>query len=349
MKTNKILLIGSLNRKGNPLGGEEYKNRVIANYLSKNFSLKIIDTHKWKLNYKIPFLLTYHILFYRYDKIIISASSLSSYRLIKILNNFPVKLSKTIYFVIGGYFPAGVVSGRYKSQYYLGLNAIIVEGNNMKKTLEENGLANNIYVMPNFKPLPRIFQKQVIVNDKIRFLCLSSISLPKGVGIIFEAVNKLIEEGIYNFTIDFWGPIESPYSTTFLDKISNYSNYCTYKGYLDILNNPENAYNTLGKYDCMLFPTYFEGEGFPGVVIDAYIAGLSIIGSDWNMNSEVINHGKTGLIIPPKNPIELALSMRLIIENPEMLRIMKKNSKAEAEKYDSEKVLTNQLLKIINK
>ena len=36
------------------------------------------------------------------------------------------------------------------------------------------------------------------------------------------------------------------------------------------------------------------------IVIDAYIAGVPLIASDWNMNTEVITE-KTGVIIPPKD------------------------------------------------
>mgnify|MGYP002239410386 CR=1 FL=1 len=62
----------------------------------------------------------------------------------------------------------------------------------------------------------------------------------------------------------------------------------------------ETGYRTLCRYDIMLFPTYWYGEGFPGIVMDAYIAGLPLIASDWNINTEVITE-KTGIIIPPKD------------------------------------------------
>ena len=30
----------------------------------------------------------------------------------------------------------------------------------------------------------------------------------------------------------------------------------------------------------MLFPTYWHGEGFPGIVIDAFVAGLLVVATD---------------------------------------------------------------------
>lgn len=52
----------------------------------------------------------------------------------------------------------------------------------------------------------------------------------------------------------------------------------------------------LKNYDALLFPTYYEGEGFAGTIIDAFAAGLPVIASDWKYNSEIIKQGITGVI-----------------------------------------------------
>jgi glycosyltransferase involved in cell wall biosynthesis len=347
MSRDKVLLIGGLNRKGLPLGGEEYKNRIIDNFLAQHFHLKTIDTHRWKLNIKVPIEIFIHVFFSNYKWIIISASSPSSYRLIQFLNFLPGKLSKTVYFVIGGYFPTGIIEGRYKKKYYKGLKAIVVEGHKLKATLDNIGLKTNTHVIPNFKPIPKgifqSFERQAIT----RFVFLSSISDTKGVGVVIDAVKILLEENVTAFSIEFWGPIDPLFQHDFQDGLAQYSDVCAYKGYLDILNAPHKAYGILGTYDCLLFPTYYEGEGFPGVVLDAFIAGLPVIASDWNMNSEIISHGKTGLLIPPKDSDALASAIKKLLANPNMLEEMKRNSVKEAHKYDSNVVLTR-FLNIIN-
>jgi len=67
----------------------------------------------------------------------------------------------------------------------------------------------------------------------------------------------------------------------------------------------------------MLFPTFWVGEGFPGIIIDAYIAGLPIIASDWNLNGEIIDEKETGFIIKKKDSIQLKDKMKYFIKNPE--------------------------------
>jgi glycosyltransferase involved in cell wall biosynthesis len=98
----------------------------------------------------------------------------------------------------------------------------------------------------------------------------------------------------------------------------------------------------------MLFPSFYKGEGFPGVILDAYIAGLPVIASDWNMNSEVVKNGETGIIIPPDNPFEFAQAMIWMMRNKEKLQEMKIKSNELAYKYDADTVLDSNLLPILH-
>jgi glycosyltransferase involved in cell wall biosynthesis len=65
----------------------------------------------------------------------------------------------------------------------------------------------------------------------------------------------------------------------------------------------------------MLFPTTWKGEGFPGVIIDAFIAGLPVIASNWNMNNEIIVDGVNGFIFEPNNCLALVEKMIFCLQN----------------------------------
>jgi glycosyltransferase involved in cell wall biosynthesis len=51
-------------------------------------------------------------------------------------------------------------------------------------------------------------------------------------------------------------------------------------------------------YFAMLFPTFYDGEGFAGTVLDAESAGVPIIASDWKYNSEIVTDDENGYILP---------------------------------------------------
>ena len=54
---------------------------------------------------------------------------------------------------------------------------------------------------------------------------------------------------------------------------------------------------TLVNYDLMLFPTRYYTEGLPGTIIDAYIANLPVIATEWKHAREFIKDGETGFIV----------------------------------------------------
>ncbi|EKC46829.1 glycosyl transferase, group 1 family protein [human gut metagenome] len=79
------------------------------------------------------------------------------------------------------------------------------------------------------------------------------------------------------------------------------------------------------------------------MVMDAYIAGLPLIASDWNINTEVITE-KTGIIIPPKDEEALYIAMKNCILGRYDLSAMKRNCLNEAKKYDIKKILSRHFL-----
>ena len=115
--------------------------------------------------------------------------------------------------------------------------------------------------------------------------------------------------------------------------------------YVTVHKEDTRNYDKLAKFDVMLFPTYWQGEGFPGVVIDAYIASLPIMATDWNLNRDVIEDGVTGWIIPPHDVNALAEKMKYAIDHPDEIRQMAQNCRKQAAKYDSRVVLSEDNLK----
>ena len=88
----------------------------------------------------------------------------------------------------------------------------------------------------------------------------------------------------------------------------------------------------------MLFPTYWKGEGFPGVIIDAFVAGLPVIATDWNMNTEIIEEGVNGFIIEPNSSNALADKMQYVMQNREELKRISENNLDRVKDYHVDKI-----------
>lgn len=342
---SKTIFIGPCGGGNIPTNGASNKNYYLLNYLkSKLGAMQCVDTEYWRKN---PFLLLklfLIILFNNRANYIVSANNKSAYRLLSVITSLPFSRRHIIYWVIGGTIAERISSGEYHKTPYSKVDWILVEGHGMKSLLGKCGL-NNVIVVPNFKNFtfyPNNIKSKRNEPSLIKFVFLSRILPEKGTDLILDACETLMDEG--NFIVDFYGPIDESYREYFISRVSHLS-MVSYNGFLDLRN--EKNYEILSNYDVMLFPTFWNGEGFPGAIIDAYIAGLPVIASDWSMNRELIEENVTGWIIPTSDLKALVNKMHYVLNNECVLGEMRTNSFKQAENYKIESVISDDLLEKI--
>ena len=319
--------------------GETMKNQYLIDGIKPYFKQVLVaDFYGWRQRPWVLLRFIWLLLTHPQAVLILSTSIQNIYPLIKILYYLPLKL-RVVHWVIGGSLHKKVADGIYKAKYLDRLSVNFVESRQMVEALKECGVRNAVYV-PNFKKIP-VIPGTKPNSDKIRFVFLSRIIPQKGVDYILEAAKQLNAQNFSGkFTIDFYGEIEKTYDQKFRQKISRSENI-SYKGLLKLRET--GGYEKLSGYDMMLFPTYWKGEGFAGIFIDAFIAGLPILASDWNFNPEIIEHGKTGLVIPVHNVSALGNAMQEVIEGKINLREMSENCRSQAAALDISKVITKEL------
>lgn len=337
MKKNKVILIGAINEGNVPTCGETMKNQLFVKRFNELFDEVItVDTLNWHKRPWILVKLFFTLLFNHGAKVIISASSSSANKLIRLL--YHLRLKKDVYYwVIGGLYHKLVAQGQFNTKYLHFLKGIFVQGQEMVDVLVNLGLNNVVYV-PNSKYInylpPCSLKGQ---DEKLHFVFLSRVHPDKGCDYILKSVEQLnvTHKGLFDVT--FYGNLDMSYAS-FKEQIEKIDNIM-YKGLLNLLNN--DGYNELSQYDVMLFPTFWDGEGFPGVIIDAYIASLPVIATDWNLNKTVIKDGETGWIIPIHSVEWLKKAMEDAINNREKVREMAKNCNIKAMDYDSRTILSD--------
>lgn len=344
----KILLIGDCGNYKDTSNGVYAKNIQLFNRLKEVFvSLKHVNTNNWKKNPSVLLNVLRSIWQYRKKNIIISLNTYSSFKLIKIVKMlFPaIRLN---YFVIGGILPNFISQLEMKQrECYSIVKWFMVESQEMKRKMELLGYKNVIHI-PNFKKIAYIPEKSTEIPVPFRFVFLSRIIPEKGCDLIIEAtkrINKKIGED--KFIVHFYGKIEDSYKLHFLNVINELPN-AEYKGFLNLADISN--YDVLASYSAMLFPTFWKGEGFPGILIDAMIAGTPVIASEWGYNTEIIENGTTGIIIKSKNVDELANAMNSFICNHSKVAEMTRHCRIQAMEYDTAKVLNKDLFaKILKK
>lgn len=147
------------------------------------------------------------------------------------------------------------------------------------------------------------------------------------------------------YQLDIYGPIDSSYENEFKIKMEETNENINYCGIVTF----NKSVDTLKNYDCLLFPTYWNGEGFPGTIIDAFSAGVPVIASDWNCNKEIIDNKVNGIIYPNNEIIDLKDAIIYITGNREYLKKMRINCVQKAQQYMPDKYIKRIIEKIEEK
>jgi glycosyltransferase involved in cell wall biosynthesis len=336
---DKILFIGPLNFGNQPLGGDQFKNNLLLNSLIDIYSVKSIDTCNIYRNPLKLCVLFYFIFINNFDRIILSASTISAIKLLSVIKISKKKSEKTVYWVIGGELPEVLRHNFRLISLLNGFKQIGVQTVNMCNELFELGL-RNVCTTPNFKNFSLnslslrtenfIFQK----NEYLRIVFISRISPLKGVDVILNLMEQKSElERFGKVKIDFFGPIENDYKDRFLGELDKYENL-TYRGYLNFSEDIDGKFDMLNnQYDVFLFPTRWPSEGFPGVLIDAMCSGLATIATDWNYNNEVIQNGVNGLLLENGTFAEIINAINFYQLNSDLLYAHRLNALKIADKF----------------
>lgn len=339
---DKILFIGGCGHGKETVNGVSAKNYFLLSRIRKLYpNVRLVDTDGWKTNPIILLRLVVFLTIFRHHKIIISLNTPSAYKFLQVASHlFPKR--HICYFVIGGVLANYLKEGKMSPTAFRCVNWFLVESIKMRDDLQALGFASTIRVT-NFKNIPQLPEKQFSATERIsRFVFLSRVIPEKGCDDILDALQQLNKQGWgKRISVDFYGPIDETYSARFHQRLSETEN-AAYKGFID-LRNTDN-YAILASYYAMLFPTYWHGEGFPGIIIDAFIAGLPVIASDWGHNQELIEDGVTGLIIPTHQTNILAEKMKYAVMSPDVIYRMSQNCQNKSKDYDTENVVSKELM-----
>ncbi|MCR5463353.1 MAG: glycosyltransferase [Bacteroidales bacterium] len=338
----KVIFLGWIKAGSVASDGESVKNRIAIDRLRElGVKCYLVDTFYWKEHKLRSLALPFLMLLHPKATLIFSSSAKNIYPLMSILRFCPWP-QRLIHWVIGGVFPVHVRNGRFKVRILNRADWTLVESGKMVDELTELGVKNVLRV-PNFKPVPIVEKGKGKVSDVFRFVFLSRIMAEKGCGYILDSASSLNSLGLEKrFTITFYGSVDEKYKSDFFSRINSLPNV-SYGGFMDLTGSA--GYEELSGFDVMLFPTYWIGEGFAGVFIDAFIAGLPIIATDWSRNKEILTEGETALFVPAHDVKTLTEVMMHCIEGKYDLERMSKCCRMEAGKYDPHNVITEELLK----
>jgi glycosyltransferase involved in cell wall biosynthesis len=131
-----------------------------------------------------------------------------------------------------------------------------------------------------------------------RFVFVSSITVEKGAGVLLDAIARLDA----SYTVDFYGVVVDANVGERVARSGRYRGPVAREHIVDVLR----------AYDVLVLPTFTREEGLPGIVIEAFSVGMPAIATRWRAVPEIVEHGKSGLLVTPHSAEELAAAMASI-------------------------------------
>jgi len=194
----------------------------------------------------------------------------------------------------------------------------------IKKNFEDVG-CKNIEVIPNGIDMKRFEGLERKAHDKFVVISVARLEKVKGVEYLVQALRKsdfrkmelviigdgherknlesLVEKLNLKERVKFLGPISN-------DKLPGY----------------------LAAVDCFVLPSLREGFGI--AVLEAQAAGLPVVGSRIGGILDLVEDGKTGLLVEPGSSEALAEAIDKIYSQPNLAQFLVQNAKMNLDKYN---------------
>lgn len=189
----------------------------------------------------------------------------------------------------------------------------------VKKRIIPNAIPFNIEEV---NRIYKIKQQKLGTTIKVKFLYIGRLDHYKGLELILSEFTKLKDLNI-ELIIAGIGTLES-----LVKEYCEKDSRIKYRGFVYGSEKDE----LFSEANVLLFPsTYYETFGL--VILEAYIHGLVVIGSNIGAVPDLVSHSKTGYLIPPNDSSALSNAIKHF-SHPENILSLLDNCKEELRKYD---------------
>lgn len=335
MDKSKVLVLGYFGYVTNQLDGQTVKTRSIYELLKSKekktgFILSFFDTQTFQTN-RSDVLKMFSKVCKTDILIYIAAHNNLKYFFPIIYLIAKVRRIPIHYIVVGGWLAEFIKNKPLHIHMLRKIKGIYPQTKDLKNKLQSKYNFKNVQQLYNFRMTENILQNKVSINpdnNKLRLVFMARVHRMKGVDVLFHLADELKSSNIHSVSIDIYGPIFDEYKQEFEEKLK-VNEFINYRGILQ----PADIQKTLSEYDVMLFPTKYFTEGFPGSILDAYIAGIPVIATKWKYADEFIKDDFSGIISPFNNDAVFIEKVKSVIDNPDKLNQLNKGALKYAQIY----------------
>ena len=199
-------------------------------------------------------------------------------------------------------------------------------------------IGDKVHLAPGYRSLPTLDDDLSIAPKRstaeLRLVFVGHVREEKGVLVLLESLRNLAPSISEAIQCDIFGPIYESFAARFEPELAKTHN-TTYKGVL----SPAAVIPTLRNYDALVFPSSYQGEGHPGVLIEAMMAGIPAITTAFRSIPELVEDRVNGMLVAPQDPKNLAEAIRTIFHDRRLVAEMGRRNWERRTRYDARQVV----------
>lgn len=194
-----------------------------------------------------------------------------------------------------------------------------VEARGLREDMRKR-LSTEIFWFPNHRVLP---ESPLPWSPQMgRFVYIGRVRNEKGIREIVKAAASLGGR----CTVDIYGPCDDIVGEAVLDR-------CPHVRYRGIMAHSD-VLVALPSYNALLLPSYWPGEGYPGVIVEAFMAGVPVIATRWQFIGEMVDE-TCGMLVAPRDALGLAKAMDWLSSDEELTKQLHNGALAKAREFGS--------------
>jgi len=207
----------------------------------------------------------------------------------------------------------------------------------VKDNLKKLGIKKPIVVIPN---AIKINDANNLSSNTAQFVLIGRLVFYKNVQIILKAL-RIVKKKFPHVTLIIIG--DGPYRKKLEELVNRFEieKNVNFKG--TVINETEKN-KLISSSQALLHPSFYESFGL--VILEAFSQKKPAIVSEVKPLSEIVEHKKTGLVVPPHNEKEWAKTLEFVISHPEETAKMGELGKKVLEKQYNLDIFWNRISKM---
>lgn len=208
-----------------------------------------------------------------------------------------------------------IVRPMLKTALRVGNSRLILQNRNDREIVTRAGLieSDKIRLIRGAGVNPADYSATAIAAEPPLVVLAARLLRPKGVGDFVEAARILRERRVAaRFALVGAPDLGNPTSFTNRDVEGWVA-----EGIVEAWGWREDMPAVFSQAQIACLPTFY-GEGLPKVLLEAAASGCAIVASNIPGCRELVDHGTTGLLVPPKDPLTLAKTLEKLINDSEL-------------------------------